>query len=69
LMNIGEGTLLVAIARSAEVTAEAEAIVDGEVVDGEVVDAEVVTDGEETTEAAAETTTDPSGASNEQPED
>ncbi|MCE7005082.1 DNA gyrase subunit A [Kibdelosporangium philippinense] len=64
LMNIGEGTLLVAIARSAEDTsngdAEAEAVVEGEVIaDGEE------TAGKETT--ADETTTDTSGASTEQP--
>jgi DNA gyrase subunit A len=49
LMNLGEGTELVAIARSAE---DLDEVIDAEVVDGEVVDAEVVdaeaVDGEST---------------------
>jgi DNA gyrase subunit A len=59
LMNIGEGTLLVAIARSAEET-------NGENGTGEHA-ADAPADAAD--ELPAETTTDPSGASTEQPED
>ncbi|GAB3913568.1 DNA gyrase subunit A [Kibdelosporangium lantanae] len=69
LMNIGEGTLLVAIARSAE-TGEAENGTDG--TDGEAA-ADVVATAEDAVSPAAdvadETTDGPSGASTEQPAD
>ncbi|RLK60193.1 DNA gyrase subunit A [Actinokineospora cianjurensis] len=57
LMNLGEGTTLVAIARSAEVAAEdgdGDVPVDGVVVDGEVVDAAEV-DGIDTDDADTDT--------------